>query len=265
MTAAYRTKALSGLSRMQPFSIILNRLLAMLAATEVDYAQLGEMIEKDTVIAGNILQLVNSAMYGRRGTVNSVRRALTLLGLEKVRNAALGMSITRIWNGARMPNSWSMAEFNMRSASVAILSDCIAQRVPVLYGEGAFIAGLFHDIGRLLIALSLPHEYQAIAAGEPEMNVLGFEHAELSAAALGVWNLPAPIQTAALYHHNPFAEPESKDCEVRLAQVIYAADQYLSSESDELFITSLGIDETATMALLKEFEQEREALMKFFQ
>src|SRR5580658_3567834 len=93
MTAAYRKTALSGLSRMQPFSVILNRLLAMLAASDVDYARLGEMIEKDTVIAGNILRLVNSAMYGRRGTVNSVRHALTLLGIEKVRNAALGMSI----------------------------------------------------------------------------------------------------------------------------------------------------------------------------
>ena len=127
---------------MQPFSVILNRLLAMLAGSDVDYARLGEMIEKDTVIAANILQLVNSAMYGRRGTVNSVRHALTLLGIEKVRNAALGMSITRIWNGAQMPESWSMARFNMHAASVAIVGDCIAQRIPVVYGEGAFIAGL---------------------------------------------------------------------------------------------------------------------------
>ncbi len=249
---------------MQPFSIILNRLLAMLAGSDVDYARLGEMIEKDTVIAANILQLVNSAMYGRRGTVNSVRHALTLLGIEKVRNAALGMSITRIWNGAQMPASWSMARFNVHSASVAILSDCIAQRVPVIYGEGAFIAGLLHDVGELLIALSLPREYEAITAGEPETNVLGLEHAELSAAALGVWNLPVPIQTAVLYHHHPSAEPGSSDTEVRLAQVVYAADQYLCSEGDARFVTSLEIGERETIALLDEFEQEREALVKFF-
>ena len=132
------------------------------------------------------------------------------------------------------------------------------------YGEGAFIAGLLHDVGELLIALSLPREYEVITAGESEMIVMGLEHAELSAAALGVWNLPVPIQTAVLYHHNPSAEPGSTDGEIRLAQVVYAADQYLNSEGHVRFIISLGIDEGAAAVLLEEFAQEREAMAKFF-
>jgi HD-like signal output (HDOD) protein len=263
-SAAYRSKALAGLSRLQPFSVILNRLLAMLAETDADYARLGEMIEKDTVIAGNILQLVNSAMYGRRGTVNSVRHALTLLGLEKVRNAALSMSITRIWNGAKMPPSWSMAQFNMHSSAVAILSDCMAQRVPVAYGEGAFIAGLLHDVGRLLIALSLPDEYEAIEAGEDDLSVLGFESPELSAEALRVWNLPQPIQAAVLHHRNPSADRGSEPGEIRLAHVVQAADMFVESEGSIRLFEPLGIDEHQVDALLKEFDQEREAMAKFF-
>ena len=94
------------------FLQILNRLLASLASEGVSFSKLGDLIEKDTVLSGNVLQLVNSSLYGRRGTVNSVRHALSLLGINKLRNAVLGVSITRMWNRVGAPQSWSMARFN---------------------------------------------------------------------------------------------------------------------------------------------------------
>jgi HD-like signal output (HDOD) protein len=98
-----RDKALRSLSALPPFSPILSRLLATLAAEDVSFAVLGDLIEKDTVAAGNILHLVNSALYARRGTISSVRHAVSLLGVNKLRNAVLGMSIARVWNRVKMP------------------------------------------------------------------------------------------------------------------------------------------------------------------
>lgn len=273
---AMKQHALSALGNLPPFPVILNRLMATLAGNEIGFAKLGELIEKDTVIAGNLLYMVNSALYARRGTVNSVRHALSLMGIEKVRNAVLGMSIMRVWKLSRTPPSWSMAEFNMHSSAVAILSDCLAQRVAVNYAEGAFVAGLLHDVGRLLIALSLPIEFEQIAAmkaetGQPasecEMSVLGFAHAELSAHALSFWNLPEPIRQAVMCHH----DPESDDTnvsgkEIRLSRVLKAANDYLHSANEDNVdaFSSLGLGEDQSREVLVEFKAECDAMAQFF-
>jgi EAL and modified HD-GYP domain-containing signal transduction protein len=84
----------------------LNRLLATLAGDDVSFAHVAELIEKDTVLAGNVLGVVNSALYGLDGTVNSVRHAVAILGMNKLRNVALSMSVSRMWGQARTPPGW---------------------------------------------------------------------------------------------------------------------------------------------------------------
>jgi HD-like signal output (HDOD) protein len=231
-----RERALRTLSQLPPFSPILNRVLASLASEDVSFIALAELIEKDTVLAGNTLRLVNSALYGRRATVNSVRHAISLLGVNKLRNATLGMSVTRLWNQVRTPPGWSMAKFNLHAVATAMLADMLSQEVPVEYAEGAFAAGLFHDLGRLLIAIGLPDEYGQVtrmhaAAGGPrwkcEKTVLGFTHAELSSDALEQWNLPEEIRVAVRYHDTPEMAPGLGG--LSLSTVIHAANEYVSA------------------------------------
>lgn len=275
MAEELKRKAIRSLGELPPFSAILNRLLASLAGENVSFSKLGDLIEKDTVVAGNLLHLVNSALYARRGTINSVRHALSLLGLEKVRNAVLGMSITRMWSKVRMPGSWSMARFNIHSASVAILSDLLAQRLPVDYPEGAFAAGLLHDVGRLIIAQSLPDHYARIelmhASGRPrldcEVEALGFTHPMLSAEALACWSLPEAIRTAVLDHHTPPGD-------LALSRILDAANHYVNSTgttispgdtewSDPSLVESLGLMDGAG-TVLSEFAAEFSAMSAFF-
>lgn len=231
-----RERALASLASLPPFSPILNRLIATLSREDVSFIKIAELIEKDTVLAGNVLRLVNSALYGRRATVNSVRHAVSLLGINKLRNATLGMSVTRMWNQVRSPAGWSMGRFNLHAVGTAMLADLLAQELPVEYAEGAFAAGLFHDLGRLLIALALPDEYSQIAIvssgshltrSECEAEVLGFTHADLSADALAVWNLPDEIRVAVEYHHRP--RPAEQEGNFSLSQMIAVADEMVNS------------------------------------
>src|SRR6185369_4123691 len=129
----------------------------------------------------------------------SVRHAAALLGINKLRNAVFAMSITRVWSRARTAPGWSMARFNLHSVACALLCDHLAQRCAVDYAEGAFAAGLFHDLGLLLIAVGLHEEFGEMqrlhAEGygtltECEAAVMGETHAEFSAVALSTWNLP---------------------------------------------------------------------------
>jgi HD-like signal output (HDOD) protein len=282
-TGLLEERAIRSLGELPPFSPILNRLLASLATEEVSFVKLGDLIEKDTVMSGNLLHLVNSALYARRGSINSVRHALSLLGINKLRNAVLGMSITRMWNQVRTPPSWSMSRFNMHSSAVAILSDLLAQRLSVPYAEGAFVAGLLHDVGRLLIALGLTEEYGRIlqiheSLGKPllicEMEVIGLTHPELSAKALETWNLPEPIQNAVRYHHDP-ASDSSAPGQVSLSCVLDAANRYVNStgvsilkacgdSADAALVERLGLPEEKLQAVLAEYKAEFEAMSAFF-
>ncbi len=284
--ADYQDQVLKSLGRLPPFSPVLNRLLATLSHEDASFAKIADLIEKDTVLAGNVLRLVNSALYARRGTVNSVRHAVSLLGIDKLRNATLGMSVFRMWNNVRTPPGWSMARFNLHSVAVAILSDQIAQRARIQYPEGAFIAGLFHDIGRLLIAVGLKDEYVQIdqmygegghTLRDCEMAVLGWDHPELSAQALGVWNLPEPIRVAVRHHHEPENDPtRAEGSEVPLSRLIYSVDQYINSTGATIHTNVSELDQPIADALdkltipgdrsslLEEFQSEFEAIKALF-
>jgi HD-like signal output (HDOD) protein len=272
------------LRKLPPFSPVLNRLLATLAREDVSFAKTADLIEKDTVLAGNILGLVNSAFYRREVRANSVRYAVSLLGVNKLRNAALSMSVIRMWNQVRTPKEWSTARFNEHSIATAMLADLFSQHARVSYPEGAFVAGLFHDIGRLLIAAGMPDEYveilrlngSGVALDDCERRVVGATHADLSCLALQAWNLPEPIPTAVLYHERPDADPEAANPGlIPLSLVVNLASQYADQNGiriDQEFcpadlapgapLTRLGID-CQLPQLLDTFALEFEDVKRF--
>jgi putative nucleotidyltransferase with HDIG domain len=223
-------RILQSLDRLPPVSLTLNRLIASLAREEVSFTELSALIESDTVLAGKVLSVANSAMYGLPSSVTSVRRAAAMIGLLKLRNFILSLSISKMWRPPTGAAGWSSALFNRHSVAVAIGSDVLAGQVPVNFPEGAFAAGLFHDLGKLLIAISAPEEYSATRARfrkglgtlvECEREVLGTTHAELSAAALERWKLPEAICQAVLHHHAPVPDHTGKQ---GLDHIVHAAD-----------------------------------------
>ncbi len=284
-TPTVRERSLIALGQLPPFSPILNRLIASLASEDASFAKIADLIEKDTVLAGNILKLVNSALYGLAGTVNSIRHAVAMLGINKLRNAALSMSVARMWSQVKTPAGWSTPNFNQHSVGVGILADLLAQRLNVEYAEGAFAAGLFHDLGLLLVAIGMHDEYKQLSLlvqqsqrwdPEYEIQVLGMTHAELSAEALGQWNLPEEIQTAVRYHGSPELDPTPVGAgQLTLSRVLNAADRYVKgtgvfvslfespSEEPQAALDQLGIGERVP-AILTEFDNASTAIKSYF-
>ncbi len=225
------------MAQLPPFSPILNKLMASLANEDVSVAELAEWIEKDAVMTGHVMRLVNSASYGRRGTISSVRHAIAIMGLVKLRNTVLGISVCRMWTQLRTPKGWSTVRFNHHASATGIMADLIVQFTPVEYGEGAFVGGLLHDIGMLVIALSLSPQYLEIqdlfqtggrSLDDCELAVLGLNHSDFSAATLAKWNLPLPIQTAVRFHHNPGDSPEDDSQGLTLSSAINVADNIVN-------------------------------------
>jgi len=227
-------KILGSLDKLPPFSPVLTRLLATLADEDVSFGELAGIIETDAVLAGNLLRVVNSPLYGRISTINSVRHAVSIIGSVKIRNLVLGMSVSRRWAAARVPSKWDAKQFNVHSLAVAVMSDLVALETPVPYPEGAFTAGLLHDVGKLLIAVATPENFETIysryqaggAVNGCEAEVAGVSHAEISGAILDRWKLPEPICKAVAYHHAP---AEADKGQLHLAHVIDAVDYYINS------------------------------------
>ena len=233
-----RKRALKCLDDLEPFSPVVARLLSTFSMNpdKVSLSGIGDLIEKDTILSGKVLALANSAYYGRGTEVVSIHRAVARLGLNKVRNTILALSINRVWKNAKTPQFWSMLRFNLHSLAAAVTGDLLAMRMPTQYGEGAFIAGLFHDLGRLVIAVMLQDEYEIVCrtaqADErgltgKERSLLGFDHSELSAEIVKHWNLPAEIKTAVEFHEYPDLDPSPvpNGCH-RLSKIIHVADRY---------------------------------------
>lgn len=276
-------RALRALRSLPPLSPVLHRVIASLAHEDVSFAKVAELIEKDMVLTGNILQLVNSPLYGTRGTVSSVRHAISILGVNKLRNAVLGVSASQLWGSSKTPADWSMSGFNQHSVSVAILADLLSQHLRVEHEAGAFVAGLFHDLGLLLLAVGLPAEYKQISiscqadpdgAAEHELQTLGMTHADLSAEALGAWNLPSSIRTAVRYHTRPDLDP-TRSSGIALSRILHAADAYVAamnppfctlegaSADSESPLDGLGLGQEVT-GVVREFENELTAIQPYF-
>jgi len=237
------------------------------------FFQLAEIIEKDSVLAGHVLRLVNSSLYGRSQTVYSVRHAVSMIGITRLRNLALSLSITALWTHVTFPPGWSRVKFSLHCVGCAVAADLLAQHLPVPYAEGAFTAGLLHDVGKLLIATALPEHYEKIQLlnWEPavEREVLGATHAELSSEILHRWKLPVEIQEAVAAHHLPSPDHSTP----ALSDLVSLADRFvilkgLSIDSrgggnPAAALAGWGIDGRIPN-LIAEFEREHESIRAFF-
>jgi HD-like signal output (HDOD) protein len=205
-TEQLHRQALASLGKLPPFSAVMNKLMTTLADNDVSFGEVANVIEQDAVLAGNVLKVVNSAAYGRRATVNSLRHAVSMLGLTKVRNTAMSISVGQMWGRLDLHPQWSPKQFHLNATATATMADLLALECLVNYPEGAFTAGLLSGVGLLLIATALRNEFTQLnrsymVANEKsgasleacERAILGFSHQYLSASVMDVWSLPAPI------------------------------------------------------------------------
>lgn len=281
----YRELAMRSLDKLPPFSPVFNHLMASMGNENVSMSELSGVIERDTILSANVLRLVNSVLYGRRGTISSVRHALAIIGLTKLRNYVLGLSVSQLWKKVNTAPSWSMSRFNHHSAASAVLADLLVQRLPVDNGEAAFAAGLLHDIGRFMIAVALPEEYERILAlmtrdglslDQAELEIIECSNTELGAAALARWNLPVAIQRAIAGSNEPVwnRRPNSP---LVLGQIVFAATALadhlgygiLPQESErardaaEVF-DSLALSRQHSERIVADFETELNSLLAAF-
>jgi len=169
------------------------------------------VIAEDTGLAARLLRLANSAFFGFPSRIDTISRAVSLVGTRQLRDLALATSIVEQFQG--MPGaSVSMESFWRHSLACGVAARILATYRREQNVERFFIAGLMHDIGRLVMFSTIPEmAAEAFAEArskeqllyETEREVIGFDHADVGGALLRHWKLPVHTSDAVAFHHRP--------------------------------------------------------------
>lgn len=182
-----------------------------LGQPDVCLEAVASIIERDASSSAKLLQLVNSAFFGLARNVSRVRDAVAYLGISRVRDVVLAAEVADMFR-CTTPGLASIAQ-DVNEYSVAIAGAAREWADPK-HAHDAFVAGVLHDIGRLVLASVVPVRYLPIyrehrASGSDlavlETERLGAAHAEVGAYLLQLWGLPFTLVEAVARHHDPDA------------------------------------------------------------
>ena len=213
------------------------QLLGRLARRNCEIHELAVLIERDPLLSAQILGIANSAAFGRSHPISSIQHAIAMIGLGAVRKFALARSISNLFGKCKIAPSFSVTRFNLHSVATGMFLELLAEVVPLEDAEDAFLAGLFHDVGKLVIAVAMPEQYETILLAaaltqgslvEAERIVLQTDHAELSALAVDYWGLGESIRSAAAYHHEPETAPPALG-KISLAMAVSKVDAVVNA------------------------------------
>jgi len=195
---------------------------------DMSIKELGEIIAKDPSLSTKILRMVNSAFYNLPQKVNQFEQALSLLGIDTIKNLALCTSVYQVFDHKNVDRLCNLKLFWWHSLTCAVLADLLAKKTGSVSAEDAFLCGLLHDIGKLMLWENFPKEYSELFTSSKsktnffieEHQMLGITHAEAGAWLIENWQLQSFLIDAVLYHHEP---PERIKNALPMVKIIYTA------------------------------------------
>jgi putative nucleotidyltransferase with HDIG domain len=223
-----------------------HKIISLAGDDNVQADDLREAIQNDPVLVARLLRRLNSSYYALSHKVSDLRTAVSLLGLREIRNLALTVFVSRLFEPAALHNNYKRENLWTHSVAVGAAARLVSRVCGRAAAEEAYIAGLLHDIGLILLDQTLRRHFHkvvdSIDAATPthivENRILTFDHALLGGFVARRWNFPDQVADAITFHHQPWCYTgQHKD----LVYVVSVAN-YLCSRAG---LTSLGIHNVA--------------------
>ena len=201
---------------------VLEEVTRLVEDPESSTEQIAKAIARDQVLSAKVLKMVNSPIYGFPGRIGSIQHALVLLGFNVIRGIIISTSVFDMMERA-MTGLWE------HSLGCATAAGIIARRAGFEEPEEFTVAGLLHDLGKVVTAVQLPDLHEVIARTvreqdilyyEAEKKVLGFGHDRINAWLGSHWNLPGNVREAMSRHH----KPETADLYPEVTAAVHIAD-----------------------------------------
>ncbi len=175
------------------------------------FSDISKVVNLDTALSARLLKIVNSSFYSFPSNIETVTHAISVIGTEQLHDLALATTVLSTFKG--IPDTIvNMNLFWRHSLGVAIIARNLAIHCRETNPERFYLAGILHDVGRLITLENLPEESKEIVSRQNEVGgimwqiereVLGFDHADVGAALARAWELPLSLEEIIGNHHNP--------------------------------------------------------------
>ncbi len=210
---------------------------------------IARVINKSPGLSALLLRIVNSAFYGFPSRIDTVTRAVTIIGSKEVSALAVGITTMEIFKD--IPKEvFDMQAFTHHNLACGVLARTISASGNIRNTEQMFVSGLLHDIGRLVIFKHFPKESAWMLSSSEEQNamlydtekaMMGFRHTDVAADLFKKWNFPVALSQNVIYHHRPLsAQDPVKAAVIHLADII--AHSLGEGRSGELRVPTLNAD-----------------------
>jgi putative nucleotidyltransferase with HDIG domain len=190
---------------------------------------IARVINTSPGLSALLLRIVNSAFYGFPSRIDSVTRAVTIIGSKEVSALAVGITTMEVFKDIPKP-VFDMQAFTHHSLACGVLSRILAAGGNIRNTEQLFVSGLLHDIGRMVMFNYFPEQAGWMLSGLPtaktslydmEKRVMGIRHTDVAADLFEKWKFPVALSQNVIYHHRPLAAQDpAKAAIVHLADII---------------------------------------------
>ena len=209
---ALRKKIIQSLNDLPPMPQVVSKAQAIMAKSTAGIKELTEVIETDQAIASTLIRLANSAFYGLSGKVSTVQKATAMLGQKTLREILMTAGYAELLGKRLDGYGYASGDLWRHAMAVGIGSRYIAEMKHFEDADGAYLAGLLHDSGKLVLdpyVVAQRAQFDSYLADESrtfldaEKAVFGFDHADIVSDICRKWKIPDNIILAVRYHHRP--------------------------------------------------------------
>jgi putative nucleotidyltransferase with HDIG domain len=241
--------------------------------------EIADVVGKDTNLSARLLKIVNSAFYGYPAKIDTLSRAVNIVGTKQISLLAIGINLVTLFK--RIPATViDMKSFWQHSILCGINARIIAGYKNIQNTERLFVAGLLHDIGRLLMYNHVPEKCLDVIASARkrrellyriEKEVFEYDHAGIGGLLLAKWKLPVSLENTVRSHHNPMASQNRLEASiVHLADII--ANAMSIGSSGEVFVprvdieawNKLGLSSSVLSLTMEQSDQQLSDIFSFF-
>jgi HD-like signal output (HDOD) protein len=190
---------------------MLGKILSVVSDETSSAQELSQLVSYDQALAEMVLRVANSAIFGHSGKIRDIDQAVMFLGYEKIKSIAVGMTVIKIFP----VSSFDIKNLWIHGYEVAFIANTLSESLPTTSPRESFLAGLLHDIGRVIFYKKDPAKFLETAASDDlpvvERELFGCSHEDAGSWFLENTGLPEDIIVSVKYHHRPSEATSYKD------------------------------------------------------
>ncbi|MDA3918154.1 MAG: HDOD domain-containing protein [Deltaproteobacteria bacterium] len=267
-------------SNLPTLSGVINRIISVASDEKMTTEDLAEIISYDKRISNQLLKLANAVYYAQETNIETVKRAVTVIGFDEIVGITLAMGILSSFSD-ESGLSLDMKALWIHGIGVATVSKELAKRTNPGIASKIFIPALLHDMGKVILSVYFKDEYRKVKQFAIEQNkplyfaenaILKFDHAILSALLMKRWNFPQSIMIPCRFHHNP----ESAPIKFKHQSLIINLADYLTQKAQighsgnpvpvtvKIAAKKIGVNETVLKLMIDQVKRKESEIKEFF-